>query len=80
MSKFILIALVLGLMCIIGVVVLPLVAGLVLRKLGMSILRKLFISFSQIDDSDNVIDGEYRVIDGADKKKDMIDDGKGDIS
>ena len=67
-------------MCIIGVVVLPLVAGLVLRKLGMSILRKLFISFSQIDDSDNVIDGEYRVIDGADKKKDMIDDGKGDIS
>ena len=76
MSKFILIALVLGLMCIIGVVVLPLVAGLVLRKLGMSILRKLFISFSQLDDSDNVIDGEYRVIDGADKK-DMIDDGKG---
>ena len=80
MSKFILIALVFGLMCIIAVVVVPLVAGLVLRKLGMSILRKLFISFSQIDDSDNVIDGEYRVIDGADKKKDMIDDGKGDIS
>ena len=83
MSKFILVGLVLVAICLVAVFVLPFVARFFLRKLGVFILRKLFKSVfdkmnqddSQTDDGDNVICGEYRIVEDK-KEKEILEEGK----
>ena len=83
MSKFILVGLVLVLICLVAVFVLPFVARFFFRKLGVFILRRLFASVfarmdqygSQNDDGDDVIYGEYRIVEDK-KEKEILEEGK----
>ena len=67
MSKFIIIVLGLVSACVIAVILLPVVAGLIVRKLVISIFRKQVIIPVDKDDGDNVIEGHYRVIETSDE-------------
>ena len=83
MSKFILVGLVLVAICLVAVFVLPFVARFFFRKLGVFILRKLFKSVfdkmnqdgSQTDDGNDVICGEYRIVEDK-KEKEILEEGK----
>ena len=83
MSKFILIALVLVSISVVLVFVLPLVASFFFRKLGSFILRRMLTSVfarmeqsgSQNDEEDDVIYGEYRIVDDK-KNKEALEEGK----
>ncbi len=67
MSKFIIIVLGLVVVCVIVAILLPVVAGLVVRKLIVSIFWKQAVMPVDKDDGDNVIEGHYRVIDTSDQ-------------
>ena len=83
MSKFILVGLVLVAICLVAVFVLPFVARFFFRKLGVFILRKLFKSVfdkmnqdgSLTDDGNDVICGEYRIVEDK-KEKEILEEGK----
>ena len=83
MSKFILIGLVLVAICLVAVFVLPFLARFFFRKLGVFILRRLFKSVfarmdqhgNQNDDGDDVIYGEYKIVEDK-KEKDILEEGK----
>jgi len=83
MSKFILIALVLVSISVVLVFVLPLVASFFFRKLGLFILRRMLTSVfarmeqsgNQNDEEDDVIYGEYRIVDDK-KNKEALEEGK----
>ncbi len=83
MSKFILIALVLVSISVVLVFVLPLVASFFFRKLGSFILRRMLTSVfarmeqsgNQNDEEDDVIYGEYRIVDDK-KNKEALEEGK----
>ena len=83
MSKFILVALVLVSISVVLVFVLPLVASFFFRKLGSFILRRMLTSVfarmeqsgSQNDEEDDVIYGEYRIVDDK-KNKEALEEGK----
>ena len=83
MSKFILIALVLVSISVVLVFVLPLVASFFFRKLGSFILRRMLTSVfarmeqsgNQNDEEDDVIYGEYRIVDDK-KNKEALEEGE----
>ena len=83
MSKFILIALVLVSISVVLVFVLALVASFFFRKLGSFILRRMLTSVfarmeqsgNQNDEEDDVIYGEYRIVDDK-KNKEALEEGK----
>ena len=83
MSKFILIALVLVSISVVLVFVLPLVASFFFRKLGSFILIRMLTSVfarmeqsgKQNDEEDEVIYGEYRIVDDK-KNKEALEEGK----
>ena len=83
MSKFILIALGLVSISVVLVFVLPLVASFFFRKLGSFILRRMLTSVfarmeqsgNQNDEEDDVIYGEYRIVDDK-KNKEALEEGK----
>ena len=83
MSKFILVALVLVSISVVLVFVLPLVASFFFRKLGSFILRRMLTSVfarmeqsgNQNDEEDDVIYGEYRIVDDK-KNKEALEEGK----
>ena len=83
MSKFILVALVLVSISVVLVFVLPLVASFFFRKLGLFILRRMLTSVfarmeqsgNQNDEEDDVIYGEYRIVDDK-KNKEALEEGK----
>jgi len=83
MSKILFVGLVLGSICIVLVFVLPFVIRFFFRKLGVFILRRLFTSVfargdqhgSQNDDGNDVIYGEYRIVEDK-KEKDVLKEGK----
>ena len=83
MSKFILIALVLVSISVVLVFVLPFVASFFFRKLGSFILRRMLTSVfarmeqsgNQNDEEDDVIYGEYRIVDDK-KNKEALEEGK----
>jgi len=83
MSKFILIALVLVSISVVLVFVLPFVVSFFFRKLGLFILRRMLTSVfarmeqfgSQNDEEDDVIYGEYRIVDDK-KNKEALEEGK----
>ena len=83
MSKFILIALVLVSISVVLVFVLPFVVSFFFRKLGLFILRRMLTfvfarmeqSGSQNDEEDDVIYGEYRIVDDK-KNKEALEEGK----
>ena len=83
MSKFILVALVLVSISVVLVFVLPFVASFFFRKLGSFILRRMLTSVfarieqsgSQNDEEDDVIYGEYRIVDDK-KNKEALEEGK----
>ena len=83
MSKIILVGLVLVAICLVAVFVLPFVSRFFFRKLGVFILRKLFKSVfdkmnrddSQTDDGNDVICGEYRIVEDK-KEKEILEEGK----
>ena len=83
MSKILFVGLVLGSICIVLVFVLPFVIRFFFRKLGVFILRKLFKSVfdkmnqdgSLTDDGNDVICGEYRIVEDK-KEKEILEEGK----
>ena len=83
MSKFILVALVLVSISVVLVFVLPFVASFFFRKLGSFILRRMLTSVfarmeqsgNQNDEEDDVIYGEYRIVDDK-KNKEALEEGK----
>ena len=83
MSNFILVALVLVSISVVLVFVLPLVASFFFRKLGSFILRRMLTSVfarmeqsgNQNDEEDDVIYGEYRIVDDK-KNKEALEEGK----
>ena len=83
MSKFILVALVLVSISVVLVFVLPFVVSFFFRKLGAFILRRMLKSVfarmdqhgSQNDEEDDVIYGEYRIVDDK-KNKEALEEGK----
>ncbi len=83
MSKFILVALVLVSISVVLVFVLPFVASFFFRKLGSFILRRMLTSVfarmeqsgSQNEEEDDVIYGEYRIVDDK-KNKEALEEGK----
>ena len=83
MSKFILIALVLVSISVVLVFVLPFVVSFFFRKLGSFILRRMLTSVfarmeqsgNQNDEEDDVIYGEYRIVDDK-KNKEALEEGK----
>ena len=83
MSKFILIALVLVSISVVLVFVLPFVVSFFFRKLGLFILRRMLTSVfarmeqsgNQNDEEDDVIYGEYRIVDDK-KNKEALEEGK----
>lgn len=83
MSKILLLGLILGSICIVLVFVLPFVIRFLFRKLGVFILRRLFTSVfarmdqhgNQNDDGDDVIYGEYKIVEDK-KEKEILEEGK----
>ena len=83
MSKFILVALVLVSISVVLVFVLPFVVSFFFRKLGSFILRRMLTSVfarmeqsgNQNDEEDDVIYGEYRIVDDK-KNKEALEEGK----
>ena len=83
MSKFILVALVLVSISVVLVFVLPFVVSFFFRKLGLFILRRMLTSVfarmeqsgNQNDEEDDVIYGEYRIVDDK-KNKEALEEGK----
>ena len=83
MSKFIFVALVLVSISVVLVFVLPFVVSFFFRKLGAFILRRMIKSVfarmeqsgNQNDEEDDVIYGEYRIVDDK-KNKEALEEGK----
>ena len=83
MSKILLLGLILGSICIVLVFVLPFVIRFLFRKLGVFILRRLFKSVfarmdqhgNQNDDGDDIIYGEYKIVEDK-KEKEILEEGK----
>ena len=77
------IGLVLAAICLVAVFVLPFLARFFFRKLGVFILRRLFTSVfarmdqhgNQNDDGDDVIYGEYKIVEDK-KEKEILEEGK----
>ena len=83
MSKILLLGLILGSICIVLVFDLRFVIRFLFRKLGVFFLRILFKSVfarmdqhgNQNDDGDDVIYGEYKIVEDK-KEKEILEEGK----